>query len=103
DFGGELPGSSVSAAGARLTIVLVEVPSPLLRETARGGSSFAVYHSAPSQASTMGKSTGMMDGTECSRSARIEMLRFLLSVRIHGIANHTKATAWRAAQAPNAV
>ena len=72
-------------------------------KTARGRSSFAVYHSAPSHASMTGNSIGcMMDGRGCSRSARNERLRFSPSVRIHGIANHTKAAIWRAALRPNA-
>jgi hypothetical protein len=72
-------------------------------KTARGRSSFAVYHSAPSHASMTGNSIGcMMDGGGCSRSARNERLRFLQSVRIHGIANHVKAAIWRAALRPNA-
>lgn len=71
------------------------------RKAARENSSFAAHHSAPSHASMTENSIGMMDGTGCSRSAGKETLRFLPSVRIHGIANQTKAASWRAALKPN--
>jgi len=71
-------------------------------KTARGRSSFAVYHSTPSHTSMTGNSIGcIMDATGCARSARTR-LAFLLNIRIHGIANQAKAASWRAALKPNA-